>query len=85
MKYETLPGFDAVLFASSSAVESFHQNLSMGNLKGKDIVVIGKPTSDTLKRFKCGGNVILAKEATINASIESLAESLVKKNILNPR
>ncbi|MFA6566753.1 MAG: uroporphyrinogen-III C-methyltransferase [Victivallales bacterium] len=82
VKHEKLPEFEAVLFASSSAVESFRDNFGLEKLKGKDTVVIGRPTLDTLKKFKCKSNMILAKEATVNGCIESLAEELIERKIL---
>jgi uroporphyrinogen-III synthase len=81
VKYEKLPEFDAVVFASSSAVESFRDNFGLEKLKGKDTVAIGKPTLETLKKFKCKSNLILAKEATVNGCIEALAENLVERKI----
>ncbi len=81
VNYEKLPEFDAVVFTSSSAVESFRDNFGLENLKGKDTVAIGKPTLETLKKFKCKSNIILSKEATINGCIESLARKLVEKRI----
>ncbi len=81
VKYEKLPEFDAVIFASSSAVHAFLDNFGSGKLKGKYIVAIGKPTLETLKKLKCTGKIILAKEATVNACIDSLAEKLVEKRI----
>ncbi|HBC88921.1 MAG TPA: hypothetical protein DCZ94_18415 [Lentisphaeria bacterium] len=85
VKYDKLPEFDAAIFASSSAVESFRANFGLEKLKGKDTVVIGRPTLGTLKKFKYKGSIILAKEATINGCIESLAEKLIEKKILNQR
>jgi uroporphyrinogen III methyltransferase/synthase len=81
LKYEKLPDFDAVVFASSSAVESFRDSFGLEKLNGKYTVVIGRPTLETLKRFKCKSNNILAKEATVNACIEALGEKLVERKI----
>ncbi|MCX6986031.1 MAG: hypothetical protein NT118_14975, partial [Lentisphaerae bacterium] len=81
VKYDRIPDFDSIVFASSSAVESFKENWGLEILKGRDTVVIGEPTLKTLKKFNCGGNMILAKEATIKGCIKSLAEKLVEKKI----
>lgn len=81
VKYDSLPDFDSVLFASSSAVEAFQNNFGLKNLKGKYTVAIGKPTLETLKKIKCKGNIILAKDATIESCIESLAEKLIERII----
>ncbi len=85
VKYDKLPEFDAAIFASSSAVESFRKNFGMEKLKGRDTVVIGKPTLGTLKKLKYKGNVILAKEATVNGCVETLAEKLIEKKIITQR
>ncbi|MFZ2656215.1 MAG: uroporphyrinogen-III C-methyltransferase [Victivallales bacterium] len=83
VKYEKLPGFDAVLFASSSALVSFLDNFGLEKLKGKYTVVIGRPTLDTLKKLKCKSNIVLAKEATINGCIESLAYHLTSERLIS--
>jgi uroporphyrinogen-III synthase len=82
VKYERIPDFDSIVFASSSAVESFKKNWGLEILKGKDTIVIGEPTLKTLKKLKCRGNMILAKEATIKGCIKSLAEKLVERKIV---
>ncbi len=85
VKYDKLPEFDAVVFASSSAVESFQGNFGLEKLRGKYTVAIGKPTLETIRKLKHKDDVVLAKEATINGCVESLAERMVEKKILNPR
>jgi uroporphyrinogen-III synthase/REP element-mobilizing transposase RayT len=81
LAYEKLPDFDSIIFASSSAVESFRKNWGLEILKDRITVVIGEPTLKTLKKLKCKSNIILSKEATINGCIESLAEKLVERKI----
>jgi uroporphyrinogen-III synthase len=81
VKYERLPDFDSVVFASSSAAESFVKNWGLEILKGKDVVAIGKPTLETLRELKCKSNIILAKAATMNACIETLAERFIERRI----
>ncbi len=81
IKYEALPPFDAVFFASSSAVESLISQWGTDALEGKTIVVIGKPTADALERFGLKPNVV-AKEATVPHAIESMAQYLVSNRIV---
>ncbi len=45
---EKLPQFEAVFFASASAVESFLHQYGEGRLQGKEIFVIGEPTRKAL-------------------------------------
>ncbi len=70
--YEKPPDFDAVFFASASAVEVFMAQFPEEVLDGKAVVTIGKPTSDALAAFGREANVI-ASDATVNGAIEALA------------
>lgn len=70
--YEKLPDFDAVFFASASAVEAFTAQPSKEALKGKTVVTIGKPTSAALAAFGRTPDVV-ADEATVDGAVESLA------------
>ncbi len=85
VKYDRLPDFDSVVFASSSAAESFVKNWGLEILKGKDAVAIGEPTLKTLKKLKCKSNVILSVEATVSACAESLATCLIQQKIIKLR
>ena len=73
--YEKLPAFDAVFFASASAVEAFLSQAPRGALDGKTVVTIGKPTSAALAAFGREPNVVAA-EATVDGAIEALARHL---------
>ena len=76
--YEELPDFDAVFFASASAVEVFMAQFPKEALKGKTVVTIGKPTSDSLAAFGREANVI-ASDATVDGAIEALARHMALK------
>jgi len=71
--YERLPDFDAVFFASASAVEVFmRRHAPHVGLAGKTVVAIGKPTAAALAAAGRAPDVIPEK-ATVDAAIEALA------------
>ena len=74
--YPSLPEFDAVFFASASAVEVFMSQAPKGALNGKTVVTIGKPTSAALVSFGRAPDVV-ASEATVDGAIETLARHWV--------
>jgi len=47
---EGVPPFDAVFFASASGAEAFLASYGAGELKGKEIYTMGKPTEAALRR-----------------------------------
>jgi len=80
VQHDELPDFDAVFFASASAVESFIEQWGTKALAGKTISVIGQPTAQALKKLNLSPHVI-AREATIPGAIQSLAEHFVSQSI----
>jgi len=70
--YARLPEFDAVFFASASAVESFIGQFSASRLNGKTVVAIGKPTANALSAAGRPADVI-AEQATVDGAIDALA------------
>ena len=70
--YDALPEFDAVFFASASAVESFIDQWGTGALVGKTISVIGNPTALALEKQNLKPDII-AREATVMGAINSFA------------
>lgn len=72
MKYGTQPEFDAVFFASASAVEAYAENWGVESLAGKIVVAIGRPTAAALARFDRAADVVSA-EATSEGAITALA------------
>jgi uroporphyrinogen III methyltransferase/synthase len=77
MTYDEKPRFDAVFFASASAVESFETLWGMKTLKGKTIVAIGKPTLAALKKRGATADIV-GPEATVESSLAALAEHTVR-------
>jgi len=71
--HDFLPEFDAVFFASSSAVDSFIAQRGIQPLKGKTVCAIGKPTFQTLEKHGIQSGLI-AHEATTTGAIETLTE-----------
>lgn len=76
--YDTLPVFDAVFFASGSAVEAFDELWGRAVLKGKTIVAIGQPTVAILKARGLAADVI-SPAPTVEASLAALAGMYVHK------
>jgi uroporphyrinogen III methyltransferase / synthase len=76
IRYEKLPVFDTVFFASASAVESFCGQFGSDKLKDKRIVAIGKPTETALEKVGCKAQVI-GDEATVEGAITALARGAV--------
>ncbi len=70
--YAALPVFDAVFFASASAVEAFMAQAPKEALSRKTVVTIGKPTSAALASFGRDPDAV-ASEATVDGAIETLA------------
>jgi len=73
--YRKWPPFDAVFFASASAVEAFMAQSSLEALKGKIVVTIGKPTSAALAALGREPDVVAA-EATVTGAIKALARHM---------
>jgi uroporphyrinogen-III synthase len=69
-----VPAFDAVFFASSSAVTALMDRglLRAEDLAGKPVVAIGKPTAEALAQ-RGVGEVWLAPEATVASALWMLA------------
>ncbi len=71
--YERLPEFDAVFFASASAVEVyFGRHGQVSALAGKTVVAIGGPTAQALASFGRLPDVVPA-EATVEGAVDALA------------
>jgi uroporphyrinogen III methyltransferase/synthase len=78
IRYEKLPIFDTVFFASASAVESFCGQFGAETLQGKLIVAIGKPTEAALAEVGCKAQII-GDEATVEGAMTALARVAVLK------
>lgn len=78
-KYETLPEFDAVIFASSSGVKAFIDNFGSDSLGAKILSVLGQPTLNTVKQLIPNCKTVVAREATIPGTVNALAEYYVNE------
>jgi uroporphyrinogen-III synthase len=78
--YEAKPDFDAVFFASASAVEVFDTQWGVGSLAGKTVAAIGKPTLAALQQRKVAADVI-GQEATVESCLETLALHYVRQEM----
>jgi uroporphyrinogen-III synthase len=70
--YDRCPEFDAVYFASASAVESFISQWGAEALTGKTVLAIGGPTQKALAAAGRKADVV-GQMATVQKSIETLA------------
>jgi uroporphyrinogen III methyltransferase/synthase len=73
VKYDFLPEFDSVVFASSSAVKAFVENWGKEALAGKKVSAIGEPTKKMLLELCIECKIILSQTAMIASAVESLA------------
>ncbi len=78
IEYDRCPEFDAVFFASASAVESFVAQWGSDALSGKVILTIGGPTRAALSEAGCEATVT-GQMATVERCIADLARYFVKK------
>lgn len=77
LAYDTLPEFDAVFFASGSAVEAFVALAGQAAWQGKTVFVIGEPTVKVLARYGRAADLV-SPEATVAGSIHALAHAGVR-------
>lgn len=78
--YAQPPEFDAVFFASASAVEVFLGQWGAAALKNRLVLAIGQPTLAALKAAGLGADLV-PPEATVESSLECLAAFYVGKEI----
>ena len=79
--YDNCPEFDAVFFASASAVEAFDNLWGSSILNNKTILTIGKPTKKLLEE-KGITETLTGSEATVEASLFTLATEFVRQALL---
>jgi uroporphyrinogen III methyltransferase/synthase len=70
--YDHRPEFDAVFFASASAVEVFDQQWGVASLASKVVAAIGNPTLAALKRRGAKADLV-GPEATVESCLAALA------------
>lgn len=80
LRPERIPAFDAVFFASASAVEAFVALAPVDALAGKMVAALGKPTSTALQIYGVRVDAVSA-EATVQSAIETLAAMMVRKEL----
>jgi uroporphyrinogen III methyltransferase / synthase len=78
--YDEMPRFDAVFFASASAVEAYASAWGAESLEGKTVLAIGRPTLTALRAIGIEADVVGA-EATVESSIRTLAEHRVRRRL----
>ena len=78
--YDEAPDFDAVWFASASAVDEYVRQWHTGTLKGKTVLAIGQPTTRRLSDHRVSVDV-LSPEATVDDAIAALAAFCVNADV----
>jgi len=78
--YDAPPSFDAVFFASSSAVEAYVGLWAAESLAGKIAIALGTPTARALASHRIPVNV-LSPESTAEGAIEALAAYFVNASL----
>jgi uroporphyrinogen-III synthase len=75
-----LPDFDAILFASDSAVKRFHEAYGAEPLHGKMAGVVGEPTRRALAAVEARiERVVMPRESTVEAMVDALAQACVNR------
>ena len=83
IEIDSLPSFDAVYFASSSAAETFLSTQSPSVLKDKLVVSIGRPTAQLLQEAGID-SIITPPISTTKSAIHSLAGCMVSQAMEEP-
>jgi len=72
IRYDAMPPWDTVFFASSSAVAAFVSGWGRGELENRTVLAIGEPTSRAL--VECGrAPDLVSPEATVETAMRCLA------------
>jgi uroporphyrinogen III methyltransferase/synthase len=82
VKYAEMPEFDAVYFASASAVESFIEQWGADALKNKTVLAIGGPTQAALK-FAGLNATVVGEMSTVEKSLYALAVYEINRRFCN--
>jgi len=80
LMYDALPEFDAIFFASASAVEVYLEQWGAQQLQNKTILTIGRPT---VKALESAGlkPTLISTEATVPDAISTLASFYIVESI----
>ena len=78
--YADVPAFDAVFFASASAVNAYMRQWPAASLQGKAVAAIGAPTAHALEAHHVAVDV-LSPEATAEGAIGALAAFYVNAGL----
>ena len=84
IEHEHRPEFDAVFFASASAVEAFDHLWGVEPLTGKTVVAIGKPTLAALEKGGVTADLV-GPEATVESCLTELAAQNVRQTLLQSK
>ena len=92
IKYSSLPQFESVLFASSSAFNAFIEQWGLEVLGGKTSIAIGQPTAQTMASKRYHPTLVLDQssipdciqvyaEYCVNSFLRSMCETRVNSGV----
>ncbi|MGQ9661922.1 MAG: uroporphyrinogen-III synthase [Kiritimatiellia bacterium] len=81
LRPQSLPDYDAIFFASSSAVAAFMALRPSQSLTNKLMVVIGRSTLAALRKYGVQTTCI-AREATVDSALQALAATMAQNELL---
>ncbi len=79
--YNSLPSFDAVIFSSGSAIESFITQFGRIELIGKVISLLGTPSKKVLKKYNLNNVTLMSDEHSVEGQVKSLASYYINKKL----
>lgn len=79
--YDAIPSFDAVIFSSGSAIESFITQFGTIELTGKVISLLGTPSEKVLERYNLNNVTLMSEEHSIEGQVKSLASYYINKKL----
>jgi uroporphyrinogen III methyltransferase/synthase len=77
------PDFDAVFFASVSAIGSYVKQFGAASLEGKTVVTIGPKDTDAVLKAGWNGTPVAPKRATVEDAVEALAAEWIQKETVD--
>lgn len=83
--HDQLPYFDAIIFSSGTAIDSFMTQFGKIELSGKVISLLGTPSQKVLEKYDLNNIPIISKEHSIEGQVFSLANYFInmRMDVLN--
>lgn len=81
--YSSLPKFDAIIFSSGSAIESFITQFGRIELSGKILSILGVPSERVLDKHNLNSTTLISENHSIESQVFSLARYYVNQKLEN--